>query len=326
MTVDVTPPARPLETAVLFMAFNRPETTSRVFDAIRKARPPRLYVAADGPRADRIGETARVERVRKIATEVDWPCEMKTLFRKDNLGCKQAVSGAITWFFENEEEGIILEDDCLPHPDFFNFCETMLDYYRNDERVDVITGNNFQNGQQRGAGAYYFSKYNHCWGWASWRRAWRHYQGDLPFWPEWRGSDDWKAVCPDNIERRYWERIFDQVYAGAIDTWDYPWTACVWTHRGLTATPNVNLVTNIGFGVDATHTCDPNAHQANMPVAALPEIVHPQIVKQDKEADAYIFDRTLDGRWLRWPWSWVRFPIRVIKRLARAMKTSARYL
>jgi len=313
MTADATSAARPLETAVLFMVFNRPDTTTQVFEAIRRARPLRLYVAADGPREDRAGEDIRVESVRKIATAVDWPCDVKTLFRKDNLGCKQAVSGAITWFFEHEEEGVILEDDCLPHPDFFNFCETMLDFYRDDERVDVISGNNFQNGRKRGAGAYYFSKYNHCWGWATWRRAWCHYQGELPFWPEWKDSDDWKTVCPDNVERCYWERIFDQVYAGAIDTWDYQWTACVWKHRGLTATPNVNLVTNIGFGVDATHTCDPNAHQANMPVAALPEIIHPEIVGQDQSADRYVFEHHFGGRWLRWPWRWIRLTVRVFR-------------
>jgi len=317
MTVMATSSEHPLKTAVLFLVFNRPDTTAQVFDAIRKARPQRLYVAADGPRADRAGEAARVESVRKIATAVDWPCDLKTLFRDQNLGCKQAVSGAITWFYEHEEDGIILEDDCLPHPDFFNFCETMLDYYRDDERVDVITGNNFQNDQHRGTGSYYFSKYNHCWGWATWRRAWKHYQGDLPFWSVWKHSDDWKAVCPDKVERLYWVKIFDQVYAGDIDSWAYPWTACVWKYGGLTVTPNVNLVTNIGFGVDATHTCDPNGHQANMPVAALPEIVHPHWLGQDKEADAYIFHNTLGGRWLRWPWSWFRLPRCVLGRLKR---------
>ena len=195
-----------------------------------------------------------------------------------------------------------------------------MDYCRDEERVYVITGNNFQNGQKRGAGTYYFSKYNHCWGWATWRRAWRHYQGDLPFWPEWKHSDDWKAVCPDNVERRYWERIFDQVYAGAIDTWDYPWTACVWKHRGLTVTPNVNLVANIGFGVDATHTCDSNSGQANMSVAALPRIIHPEIVGRDQSADRYVFEHHFGGRWLRWPWWWIRLTVRVFRWLQRWIK------
>jgi len=319
MTVMATSSAHPLKTAVLFLVFNRPDTTTQVFDAIRRVRPQRLYVAADGHRADRAGEAARVESVRKIATAVDWPCDVKTLFRDQNLGCKRAVSGAITWFFEHEEKGIILEDDCLPHPDFFNFCETMLDYYRDDERVDVITGNNFQNGQQRGTASYYFSKYNHCWGWASWRRVWRHYQGDLSFWPDWKQSDEWRSHCPDKVERHYWEKTFDQVHAGGIDSWAYPWTACVWKHGGLTVTPNVNLVTNIGFGVDATHTCDPNGHQANMPVAALPEIVHLAVAVQDRVADRYVFDHHFGGKWLCWPWRWIRLLARALRRLKRCM-------
>jgi hypothetical protein len=320
MTVVATPSAQPLKTAVLFLVFNRPDTTVRVFNEIRKARPPRLYVAADGPRAGRVGEVELVESVRMIATEVDWSCDVKTLFRKDNLGCKVAVSGAITWFFEHEEAGVILEDDCLPHPDFFNFCETMLDYYRDDERVDVITGNNFQNGQQRGIGTYYFSKYNHCWGWASWRRAWHHYQGDLPFWPDWEQSDEWRTHCPDKVERRYWEKVFDQVYAGGIDTWDYPWTACVWKHAGLTVTPIVNLVSNIGFGADATHTFDPNAHQANLPVAELSSFVHPEAVVQDIVADRYVFDHTFGGRNIRFPRILYYFPRRIVGRIYRFLK------
>ena len=310
---------RPLQSAVLFLVFNRPDTTSQVFDTICRARPRRLYVAADGPRADRAEEVELVERVRKIATAVDWPCDVKTLFRDQNLGCKMAVSGAITWFFEHEEEGIILEDDCLPHPDFFSFCETMLDYYRDDERVHLITGNNFQNGQQRGSGTYYFSKYNHCWGWASWRRSWRNYQGELPFWLEWKRSGEWKAVCSDKVERCYWERIFDQVQVGAIDSWAYPWTACVWKHRGLTVTPNVNLVTNIGFGMDATHTSDPNASQANLPSVALTDIVHPDGVVQDHVADRYVFEHHFGGWWLRWPLNWVKSLLRTLRWLKRQM-------
>lgn len=320
MATATTSPAHLLKAAVLFLVFNRPDTTAQVFEVIRSVRPPRLYVAADGPRTGRVEESARVESVRKIATAVDWPCDVKTLFRKDNFGCKRAVSGAITWFFEHEEEGIILEDDCLPHPDFFNFCETMLDYYRDDERVDVVTGNNFQHGQQRGIGTYYFSKYNHCWGWASWRRVWHHYQGDLPFWPVWKQSNEWRAHCSDKIERSYWAKIFDRVYAGDIDSWAYPWTACVWKHRGLTVTPNVNLVTNIGFGANATHTCDPNAPQANLPVAELSRLVHPKVVVQDKAADWYVFENHFGGRLLRWPWSWMRVVVRSLRCLKRWME------
>ena len=287
--------ADPLQTAVLFLVFNRPNTTTKVLEAIRRAKPPRLYVAADGPREGREGEAERVAKVREIATAVDWPCEVRTLFREKNLGCKYAVSGAITWFFEHEEQGIILEDDCLPHPDFFTFCETLLDRYAGDDRVSVITGNNFQYGQRRGEASYYFSKYNHCWGWASWRRAWQHYQGDLPFWPEWSESDAWPQHTPDKVERRYWEKIFERVRAGLIDTWAYPWTASVWYHGGLTATPNVNLVSNIGFGPYSTHTASVNSPLAGMATSAIGELVHPAAISQDQAADRYVFKKAIAG-------------------------------
>ncbi|MRH79075.1 glycosyltransferase family 2 protein [Spiribacter sp. C176] len=321
MTSTFTPLA-PLQTAVLFLVFNRPDTTTRVFEAIRQAKPPRLYVAADGPREGREGEAERVAKVREIATAVDWPCEVKTLFREENLGCKYAVSGAITWFFEQEEQGIILEDDCLPHPDFFSFCETLLARYADDERVSVITGNNFQHGQRRGEASYYFSKYNHCWGWASWRRAWRHYQGDLPFWPAWSASDTWQRHTPDTVERRYWEKIFDRVRAGQIDSWGYPWTASVWFHGGLTATPNVNLVSNIGFGPDSTHTASANSPLAGMATSAIGELTHPASITRDQAADRYVFDHTFDGKNQRFPWSLLRLPRRTGGFVYRKLKRS----
>ena len=289
-------------TPVLFLVFNRPDTTAQVFEAIRQAKPPRLYIAADGPREGREGEAECVAKVREIATAVDWPCEVKTLFRKKNLGCKYAVSGAITWFFEQEEQGIVLEDDCLPHPDFFPFAEVLLLRYANDERVSVITGVNFQNGIQRGEGSYYFSRYNHIWGWASWRRAWVKNDSNLSFWPNWRESEDWKSRFADKVEAAYWKKIFDRVYKKQFEsTWDYPWTASVWFHGGLTATPNVNLVSNIGFGPDSTHTASTNSPIAGMKTGALGEITHPAAIFPDQAADRYDFDHTFGGKSQRFP-------------------------
>ena len=163
----------PLNTAVLFLVFNRLDTTKQVFETIRQAKPQRLYIAADGARASRVGEAAQVQAVRDYVTShVDWECEVKTLFREQNLGCKYAVSSAIAWFFENEEMGIILEDDCLPDPTFFNFCQELLARYRHDQRIGVISGDNFQFGHRRNDDSYYFSKYVHIWGWATWRDRW----------------------------------------------------------------------------------------------------------------------------------------------------------
>jgi hypothetical protein len=314
---------RSLSTAVLFLVFNRPETTRQVFEAIRQAKPTRLYVAADGPRASREGEAERCEKVRNIATAVDWPCELKTLFRQDNLGCKSAVSSGITWFFDHEEHGIILEDDCLPHPDFFKFCSTLLVRYAADTRVWAITGDNFQNGVQRGDGSYYFSRYNHVWGWASWRRAWRKADMGIRFWPVWKYSSAWKRFWPDSVARLYWGRIFDRMYRAEIDSWAYPWTASVWFHGGLTATPNVNLVSNIGFGEDSTHTTSANSPLSNMVTAELCEIHHPTAVSWDSEADQYVFEHTFGGRNMRFPRIFIVYPRNIAARIiSRSRKLS----
>ena len=276
-------------TPVLFLIFNRSDTASCVFEKIRQAKPSRLYVAGDGPR-EGYNEEEKVAKVREIATRVDWDCEVITLFRDKNLGCKNGVSGAINWFFEYEEQGIILEDDCLPHRDFFNFCENLLDRYAKDKRVSVITGNNFQNKKWRGNASYYFSKYNHVWGWATWRRAWIHYDGDIKFWPRWRNSKAWLNHTPNKVERKYWRNIFDRVYEGQIDTWDYSWTASTWCKGGLTATPNVNLVSNIGFGDHATHTKDKNSKFSNMSVNSLGNLTHPKKVERNYLADSLTFE------------------------------------
>ena len=310
----------PLQTAVLFLVFNRPDTTKQVFDAIREAKPPRLYVAADGPRANKPGEAERVKLVRHIATAVDWPCEVRTLFRQENLGCKKAVCEGIDWFFQNEEQGIILEDDCLPNPDFFTFCETLLNHYAQDERVWVITGDNFQNGQNRGNASYYFSRINHVWGWASWRRAWSKRDMEIKFWPEWKRSSAWKEFWTDTVVRRYWEKIFDRMYRAEIDTWDYPWTASVWYRGGLTATPNVNLVSNVGFGAGATHTSSANDPSSNMQTYALGALVHPSSVEQNVVADCYTFDHHFGGRNLRFPRSILSLPRRIAGALYRRLQ------
>ena len=312
--------AQSLRTAVLFLVFNRPNTSAKVFEVIRQAKPPRLYVAADGPREGRVGEARLTKEVREIATAVDWPCELKMLFRDKNLGCKCAVSSAITWFFEQEQQGIILEDDCLPHPDFFTFCEILLNRYVNNEKVSVITGDNFQNGKQRGEGSYYFSRYNHVWGWASWRRAWRSYDGNLSFWPEWKFSQRWRDEFPCRVERRYWEQVFDLAYAQQIDTWDYPWTASVWHQGGLTATSNVNLVSNIGFGADSTHTRSEDSPFSSIGTNSLGELIHPAEVIQNLDADRYTFDNVFGGKLLRFPWSWLALPRRAVGFMYRSIK------
>lgn len=311
-----------LKTAVLFLVFNRPDTTKQVFNAIRQARPPRLYVAADGPRRSREGEMEKVEQVRQIATAVDWPCEVKILFQTENLGCKSAVVEGIDWFFNHEEQGIILEDDCLPHSDFFMFCENLLNRYSADEKIWVITGDNFQNGRRRGEASYYFSRFNHAWGWASWRRAWSKRDMEMKFWPQWKQSHDWKDWVSDGLERKYWEENFDRVFRNEIDTWDFQWTASVWFHRGVTVIPNVNLIKNIGFGVDATHTLvSKSPSNSNfMAIKALGPIIHASSVLLDAEADRYVFNRHFEGFKSRFPYPLYYLPRRLFVQFLRKLK------
>ncbi|CAK8724883.1 Hemolytic protein HlpA-like protein [Candidatus Electrothrix laxa] len=282
--------------SILFLVFNRPGTTKKVFEAIRQAQPSKLYVAADGARSDIVGEEKKVQEVRCIATNVDWDCEVKTLFRDQNLGCKMAVSSAITWFFEHEEEGIILEDDCLPDQTFFPYCEELLERYRNDTRIMAISGDNFQQGKKRTEYSYYFSRYNHVWGWASWRRAWKFYDKELLSWPEIKSYGLLNDIAGGNEAlANYWGNIFDTCYTGQIDTWDYQWMFSCWIQSGLTILPNVNLISNIGFDVHATHTKKQDDKHACMPVEMIEcPLAHPPFVIRGAIADAFT-DRNTFG-------------------------------
>ena len=281
--------------SIAYIIFNRPRHTRETFAAIRAQRPERLYVIADGPRVGHPTDAERCRETRAIVEHIDWPCEVFRHYADENMGCKRRVSSGLDWVFEQTEQAIILEDDCVPHPDFFTYCEDLLARYAQDSRVWVITGNNFQDGTKRGDAAYYFSKYNHCWGWATWRRAWQHYRVDIPFWTTWQHSSDWQSKTPDKVERKVWSDLLDRVQSGQIDTWDYQWTACVWYHSGLTATPNSNLVTNIGFGPDATHTVT-EGDQEGLAIHSLGPLTHPKRVRRDRAADRFVFDRNFGGK------------------------------
>lgn len=305
---------------VLLLLWRRPETTRRLLEALRPIAPSRLFVACDGPRPQDAEAVARTREL--VASMVDWPCTVERRYNDRNAGCRDGVSGALDWFFGQVESGIVLEDDCIPHPDFFRFCAAVLQRHADDDQVWVVTGDNFQRGRQRGDAAYYYSRYPHCWGWASWSRAWRHFDPSLSFWPAWRRSADWRKLLPDRVERAYWSDIFERVFQGRLGTsWAYPWTACVWYHGGLTATPNVNLVTNIGFGEDATHTVAAVTHGAD-PTQALGAITHPRRIAIDVEADRFTFEHHFGGADRRFPrilWAW---PRAAAGRLAHAVGVS----
>lgn len=271
-------------TPILFLIFNRPDTTKQVLAKIRAVKPKNLYIAADGPRPGKEGEDDLCKETKRSVLEgIDWDCEVKTLFRKENKGCGLAVSEAITWFFENVEEGIILEDDCLPSLSFFYYSEYCLNRYRNNFTIMHIGGNNFIDAK-RGNNTYFYSAFNHVWGWATWRRAWNFYKYDL------------KKINMEEIHRtvnyyfplplsEQWLSFYKSLLVNEIDTWDYQWTFCIWLNRGLSIYPNVNLVSNIGFGPGATHTIDATNKFSNLPCYEIERISSPDSSERNKKAD-----------------------------------------
>jgi hypothetical protein len=211
-----------------------------------------------------VGEEEACQQARMIATTVDWPCEVKTLFQGENLGCRLAECAAFDWFFENESEGILLEDDTVPTESFFPFCAELLARYRSDTRVSMIGGTNFQQGVKRGDASYYFSRMHHCWGWASWRRAWRNYDRNMAQWGDFQKQGGFPNLGLNGLFERFFTPIFNAVAAGKIDTYDYQWLFTALVNNTVAIVPQVNLVINIGFGSEATHTVDSNSWAANM--------------------------------------------------------------
>ncbi len=280
-----------LKTPVAFLIFNRPDTTERVFREIRKARPPKLLVVADGPRSDHPGEAKKCEDTRKIIEQVDWDCEVMKNYSDINMGCKRRVSSGLDWVFETVEEAIILEDDCLPSQSFFRFCQELLEYYKDDTRVMHISGNNFQFGQNRTSYDYYFSKkFFHVWGWATWERAWRYYDINMKRWPLFRSNNLLDSIFPNVIERRKKSQIFEATYNGMIDTWDYQWTFSCLSQHALAIIPNKNMVSNIGFHRHATHTSNKSDLFANLPIEEIKSpLNHPDFIITNKKADDFTF-------------------------------------
>jgi hypothetical protein len=297
-----------LTTPVVLTIFNRPDVTRRVFEIVRGAEPPQLFVIADGPRGDHRSDVERCAATRAVIQRVDWDCEVLTDYAECNMGLSDRVSSGLDWVFGQCERAMVLEDDCLPDPSFFRFCDELLERYRHDERMMAISGDNFQFGRRRTRHSYYFSRYNHCWGWATWRRAWRYYDHEMRLWPlirdgGWLGD----ILDGDRAAIRYWSRVFEGVYKGRINSWAYRWTLACWLQGGLTVLPNANLVTNIGYGHRATHTGSRRSRYAHMESAEmLFPLVHPSFVIRDVRADAYTQRTHYEGTSL-----WVRARSRI---------------
>lgn len=269
-------------TPILFLIFNRPDLTSQVFDQIASVKPKKLYIASDGPRNKEEGEDPLVQQTRDLVlNRINWDCDVKTLFRDENLGCKVAVSSAIDWFFENVEEGIILEDDCLPDQSFFYFCAEMLDLYRNTEKIMHISGFNFENITKNMPSSYFFSRHGVIWGWATWKRAWQKYDVDIKSWPSIKAEKKYKHFLT-KTEIPFRIETWDKIVEGLLDTWDYQWSFARLINKGLNIVPKENLIRNIGFRCDALHTKNAPPQLTNIKLNKLNfPLIHPTILKSN---------------------------------------------
>lgn len=301
-----------LETPVVLIIFRRPELTQQVFEQIAAAQPRQLFIIADGPRNPR--EAERCAAARAVVETIDWPCEVHRNYADENMGLRRRISSGMDWVFEHVECAIVLEDDCVPHPTFFRFCEKLLKYYAHDEQVMSITGDNFgyQRSPSNSRDSYFFTRYPHTWGWATWRRAWAKYDVTMAAWhdPDKRhlilGRSPWWM-------RSYWTRIYHHVDVGIINTWDYQWLLTHILHDGLVATPYENLVTHIGVGEGASNFEHSRGHETASfrPVKPVQFPLHHPEVRLNHAAEAYISRFT-----------WVNygqfFPLRVYRK-ARAL-------
>jgi len=286
---------------ILLILWRRPEATKKLLKVLKVIEPRNLYVACDGARDGNNIEIQKVKKTREIVKkEINWNVSLKTFFSEKNFGCKYGVSNAINWFFESEEEGIILEDDCIPHIDFFDFCKILLEKYRYDQRVFCISGANQLN-KTIGEGSYFFSRYNHCWGWASWRRCWKLYDVKMSLWPKYKKTELIRSNFTFKKEQNYWSKAFDDFYFhGFPDSWDYQWFFTSLIHGGITAIPNKNLIENIGFGNEATHTKSGKSPLKDIPnkkrggSGVLP-MKHPDFVIRSEFADRIVERKSFSG-------------------------------
>jgi hypothetical protein len=279
-----------LKTPVVFIIFKRPHTTEKVFEEIRRAKPTQLLVIADGPRNGHPDEAQKCKATRAIIEQVDWDCEVIKNYSDVNLGCAKRVSSGLDWVFSKFEEAIILEDDCVPHPTFFRFCEELLEKYRHDNRIASISGQNVQFGNRRTNCSYYYSRYNHCWGWATWRRAWQHYDYQIELWKEIQSNSFLDDILIDSQAVEYWKKKLKYVYENpAINIWDYQWTFACWMQNSLGIISNGNLISNIGFGPDSTNFIN----SKNNPFENIPSVPmefplkHPSFMIRDLQADDF---------------------------------------
>ncbi|GAB4015110.1 nucleotide-diphospho-sugar transferase [Spirosoma koreense] len=299
---------------ILFVMFNRPEHARQVMNRIRQIQPAQLFIAIDGPRTGIKRDNEGVQQCIKLLDEIDWPCKIEKLIRTQNLGCKKAVSSAIDWFFENVEYGIILEDDCLPDITFFEFCRILLLKYVDEPKIMHIGGTNLYGNLTWGSYSYFFSKIAHVWGWATWRRAWSLYDVEMKDYDTYRKTGGINETVIYRPSLSYWKFSFDNTRSGIIDTWDYQWVFAIWKNQGFTIIPNQNLISNTGFGPNATHTVTDSVW-SSLPTVAIDTqfMKFPKEIELDTVALKYAF-----AHFYRLP-SWWLIKLNRVRRLVSTL-------
>lgn len=281
-------------TPVVLIIYRRPELARQVFDVIRDIQPSELFVIADGPKDE--SETEVCQSTRRVVERIDWNCRLTTDFSDHNLGPRHRVVTGLEGVFRAVDRAIVLEDDCVPSPSFFEFCQQLLEYYAGDQRVWEIGGCNFQMGHSRTKASYYFSKYVHTWGWATWRRSWEKFDPDIESWPTLRNNGALGSVWASRAEEAYWTRVFDRVHDGRISTaWDFQWLYAMWCQGARSVVPDTNLISNVGFGHGASHHVDMDPALADLPRAEMVELRHPDCLTPVREADEFEFRRVYRG-------------------------------
>ena len=286
--------------SVLVLGYNRPNHIKKLLNSLRKIKPKKIYISLDGPKKD-LRDKKLSQLVKNEVENINWRCSIKKKYNIKNLGCRDSVRKGIDWFFKYNKFGIILEDDCLPNISFFQFCNKINKIYKNNKKIFSISGSNFYNKKVKYD--YFYSKYNHCWGWASWKRAWKKYDNKLLNWDKLKNSKQWKLLHKNRIERRYWEKIINKVKKEKIDSWAYVWTYSMWLYKGIAIIPKKNLIKNIGFDIYATNSIkEETKHLKSHSLNFKTQLKKPKKFIPLIQNDDYVFNNHFQGKNYLWPW------------------------
>jgi hypothetical protein len=272
-------------TPIVLFIFNRPKNTFLIISILRNISPQKLFIIADGPRPNNESDVLLCEQTRKVIDGIDWPCEIIKKYANSNIGCRNSIPQGLDFVFQQVESCVILEDDCIPQLSFFQFCEELLHIYKDNKSIMTISGHRSEGPNEFDSDSYFFSIYPAIWGWATWKNRWEKYDLSMSQWPELRRSNWLNRILKTHESQSYWTRIFNKMQEG-LDTWDYAWVFASWVHQGLTIRPKINMITNVGFNEEATHTNQKN-HEFKFPPAC--ELVfplkHPTQINIDEKAD-----------------------------------------